>query len=52
MSGKTCRIGEDIVVNVGVFHRRVGILPESVEEETYAEKDGGGENQKGAGEEL
>lgn len=50
MSCKACRIGEDIVVDIRVFHRRIGILPESVEEETDAEKNGGGENQKGAGE--
>lgn len=29
----------------------MGVLPDSVEEEGYAEEDGGGENEEGGGEE-
>ena len=33
MSCKACCVGEDIVVDICVFHGRVGVLPEAVEEE-------------------
>ena len=38
MGGEARGIREDVVVDVGVFHGRVGILPEAVEEEDYAEE--------------
>jgi hypothetical protein len=48
MSCEACSVGENIIVDVCIFHGRVGILPEAIEEEDYAEGDGGGEDEEGA----
>lgn len=40
LGDEACCVGEDEVVNVGVFERRVGVLPEAVEEEDGAEGEG------------
>jgi len=44
-------VGEDVVVDVGVFQGGVGILPETVEEENNTEEDGSGEDVAGRREE-
>ena len=51
MSYEACGVGENIIVDVCIFHGRVGILPEAIEEEDYAEGDGTGEDEEGAREE-
>ena len=51
MSCEACGVGENIVIGVSIFHGRVGILPEAVEEEDCAEGNGGGEDEEGAREE-
>jgi hypothetical protein len=51
MSYEACGVGENIIVDVCIFHGRVGILPEAIEEEDYAEGDGRGEDEEGAREE-
>lgn len=51
MGDEACCVGEDEVVNVGVFERRVGVLPEAVEKEDDAEGEGEGVKWYGACEE-
>ena len=40
-------VGEDEVVNIGVFEGGISVLKETVEEESYAEEDRSGENNGG-----
>ena len=51
MSCEACGVGENIIVDVCIFHGRVGILPEAIEEKDYAEGGGRGEDEEGAREE-
>lgn len=43
ISNKTSCVGEDIVVDVGVFQGGVAVLIEAIQEKHNAERDSGGE---------
>lgn len=56
LGDEACCVGEDEVVDVGVFEWRVGVLPEAVEKEDDAKGEGegvewyGGREEGGGGE--
>lgn len=52
MGDEASGIGEDKVVNIGVFHGRESVLDEAVAKEDDSESDCGGEDIARAGEEA
>lgn len=42
LGDEACCVGEDEVVNVGVFERRVCVLPQAVDKQDDAESEGEG----------